>query len=70
MTKYNPFQQRVIDESIELGVKLDALSIFISKNPIFDTLPEDEQYRLKRQLDAMSEYDNILHLRIDAFTSP
>lgn len=70
MTKYTEFQQRVLDESVELGVKLNALSIFISENPIFDTLPEDEQYRLKRQLDAMSEYDNILHQRIDAFGSP
>jgi len=63
-----PHQQRVIDEQRELSIKVIALALFISK-PIFAEVEADEQSRLTRQLIAMSEYNQILRERINAFTS-
>jgi hypothetical protein len=62
-----PHQQRVIEEANELGVKIDALSKFIIENPIFPTLPADEQERLRAQFSAMDVYFEILLARIDNF---
>lgn len=60
-------QQRVVDEKSDLDVKIEALSKFINGSTIFDGLPEDEQGRLRNQLDAMTLYSNILGKRIAAF---
>jgi hypothetical protein len=62
-----PHQQRVIDEKTELDEKLSKLHDFIQDNPMFKTLPEDEQKRLGRQDFIMAEYSNILRERIEAF---
>ena len=61
------FQQRVIDEKNELSERTDRLDAFISSKT-FDTLPPDEQLRLRRQLSVMCAYREILRQRIEAFT--
>lgn len=61
-----PHQQRVVDEKAELDEKLEKLIAFFS-NPIWATLPSDEQARLSRQSEVMREYSNILGERIAAF---
>ena len=65
---YAPHQQRVVNEKTELDDKLGKLHDFIQENPIFKTLPEDEQKRLQRQDLVMAEYSQILSERIEAFT--
>ncbi len=66
---YAPHQQRVVDEKTELDERLGKLHDFIQENPIFKTLPEDEQKRLQRQDLVMAEYSQILSERIAAFTA-
>ena len=62
-----PHQQRVIDEYNELRDRLTKLDAFILDNPVFLTLPEAEQGRLKRQSHAMGLYADILSERITHF---
>lgn len=57
----NDFQQRVVDEKVELDKKAQALSDFIGENPIFETLDQAEQERL------MWQYSTILGERIANF---
>ena len=61
-----PHQQRVVDEKNELDEKLTKLEAFFS-NPLWATLPSDEQARLSRQSEVMREYSDILGERIAAF---
>lgn len=67
MTAHAPHQQRVVDEKTELGTKAQALSQFISSNPIFEKLDAAEQERLREQNDVMWRYFEILDARIAAF---
>ena len=62
-----PHQQRVVDEKNELHKKAVALSNFIGINPLFDSLDQAEQERLKVQNDIMWQYVEVLVSRIDAF---
>ena len=62
-----PHQERVIDERVDLNIKLDNLTAFIEGNPIFKSLPDDERRRLNRQFDLMAEYSSVLTQRINAF---
>lgn len=62
-----PHQQRVIDEKAARDGEISRLSVFIVANPVFATLPADEQARLRRQLDVMRELSVILGERIAAF---
>lgn len=62
-----PYQQRVVDEKTELDKKARALSDFIGHNPIFETLDQAEQERLREQNDVMWQYSEILGARIAAF---
>lgn len=61
-----PFQERVVAEKIELGLKATKLAMFINTGT-FNDLPEDEQDRLKRQLKIMDDYCQVLDERIAAF---
>jgi hypothetical protein len=63
-----PHEQRVLDEAIELEKKLDALTAFISTNPIFTKLPEEQQRLLKQQQLTMRGYLAILAVRMAGFT--
>jgi hypothetical protein len=67
--EFEPHQQRVVKEKEELDKKVNALSAFIGESPIFDTLDQDEQERLKEQNDVMWLYSEILGKRIAAFGS-
>ena len=62
-----PHQQRVLAEKLELDLRISALDPFIDRNPVFTTLPVDEQARLRRQLDVMHELSSILGERIASF---
>ena len=64
---YQPHEQRVVDEHGELMVRLHKLRTFIDGNPIFDTLPQQEQLRLQAQEAVMTAYATILTARIAAF---
>ncbi len=58
------YQQRVIDEKIELDAKLVKLQTFLAKDM---EIASDELERLKRQAEVMIEYSKILGERIEAF---
>ena len=64
-----PHQKRVIEEQVELETKYTNLKIFITNNPIFKSLNEEEQLRLSSQLKVMEEYNNILKERINNFNN-
>lgn len=59
-------QQRVVDEKTELDGKLTKLTAFYD-TPVFAGLDKEEQNRLTRQGQVMSEYSDILGQRIAAF---
>lgn len=61
-----PYQQRVLDEKVELDQKLADLLDF-SKTPEFDALDENEQRKLVRQSAVMCEYSRVLSDRIHSF---
>lgn len=60
-------QLRVVEEKADIDLRISRLDAFIERNPIFATVPADEQDRLKRQLDVMHELSSILRQRIAQF---
>ncbi len=61
-------QERVVVEKRDLDEKIAALNVFINiTNLIYEKLPQDEQNRLRSQLDVMQEYSAILKDRIANF---
>ncbi|WP_314972813.1 DUF2829 domain-containing protein [Comamonas testosteroni] len=60
-------QQRVLDEKQELDIRITRLDEFILRNALFRELENDEQARMRRQLDVMRELSVILGERISAF---
>jgi hypothetical protein len=64
-----PHQQRVVTERDELNTKLAALKGFIKGSQVFASLSAEEQDRLKRQADVMTDYSDILQERINAFAA-
>jgi len=63
-----PHQQRVVDESNDLKVKIDALALFLN-GAASAGLGTAERGRLKRQYTYMSEYWVVLQERISAFAN-
>ena len=61
-----PYQQRVVDERIELDTKRRLLDIFISTGA-FHNLESVEQDLLKQQSTRMTQYSDILARRIGLF---
>jgi hypothetical protein len=61
------FQQRVVDEEKELGVKIHALISFVKLSPEYSLLPNDEKMRLTMQRNIMSLYRLVLQDRIANF---
>lgn len=61
-------EQRVIVEAEELFEKIIKLGDFIEKNSLFETLPVDEQKRMKLQLVTMKCYYSVLVERINNFS--
>lgn len=62
-----PHQERVIAEKKELDERGNKLDQFILSEK-FGTLPAAEQERMKRQLEIMGKYSEVLGERIAAFT--
>ena len=62
-----PHQERVVTEKAELDEKRTRLISFIGTNATYRTLDQVDQFRLNRQLEAMTLYSNILGERIAAF---
>ena len=60
-----PHVERMLVEERELREKIQKLAEFITNNPIFGKLSEDEQADMKSQLAAMSIYADILSKRIE-----
>ena len=60
------FQTRVVEEKKELDDKVEKLAAFLQTD-MFGNLPDEEQARMTRQKEAMSEYSNVLGERIAAF---
>lgn len=61
------YQQRVVDEKIELDKKANALSQFIDTDPRFDDIDPIDQELLKEQCEIMWQYSEILGIRIFRF---
>jgi len=61
------FQERVIDEKIELDEKLVKLKVFLGGSTVVSSLPEEEQARLRIQVLVMTIYSDTLGARIKAF---
>ena len=62
-----PYQQRVIEEKIELDFRLQKLQDFIGTNNKFYSLSVADQQTMQEQANAMKLYANILHYRIGRF---
>lgn len=58
------FKDRLVEEHSSLYEKIEKLSIFIKENKIFNDLSDKQQKLLKRQLEVMLEYHQILIERI------
>lgn len=61
-----PHQQRVVDEKNELDERLGKLLAFF-QTPMFGTLSEAEQSRMRNQARFMDGYSAVLGERIAAF---
>lgn len=61
-----PSQQRVVEEHVALKEKVGKMQSFMLQQPAVE-LPVAECKRLGRQLDAMSDYLDVLEERIEAF---
>lgn len=61
-----PHQERVVTEKAELDAKRGNLAAFIGTET-HSSLSTAEQGRLRRQLDAMNAYAEVLGERIAAF---
>lgn len=58
------FKDRLVEEHSALHEKIEKLSVFIKENKIFNDLSDKQQKLLKRQLEVMLEYQQILIERI------
>ena len=61
-----PHQERVVIEKNQVSERLHALLVFF-EGPIFRTLPEAEQTRMRNQARFMDGYVACLEDRIRAF---
>lgn len=61
-----PHQQRVLDEKIELDVKLSKLLAFFGSET-YKAIPGQDQHLLQQQAVSMEHYSEILGMRIEGF---
>ncbi len=66
MSELQPYQQRVLEESVQLSERAVKLGTFIN-SPAFDQLDKYEQRRLLVQSVHMLHYLEVLRQRIEAF---
>lgn len=63
------YQKIVVVEKEELDTKITDLNTYIAKNQVFKNIKEEYMKELlKRQLEVMIEYSNILGVRIENFS--
>ncbi len=62
--EYLPYQQRVIDEKVELEAKITRLTDFLDRDSDIDQL---DRMLLWSQLSSMKTYNSILSMRIARF---
>ena len=60
------FQQRVVDEKVQLDDKISRLKPFLNSDKV-KILVADERIRMIKQLDLMEKYSAILGERISNF---
>jgi len=58
------WKQRLVEEHQQLYERLTKLSAFISGNPTFSALSADHKEILRRQRDAMLDYEDALSERL------
>ena len=61
-----PHQQRVLDEKVELGIKLEALLGFMQTG-LYSGLSDKEKELLYFQSQVMEDYYEVLEQRIELF---
>lgn len=61
-----PYQQRAVDEKVELDDKLAKLMVFVH-SPAFAVVDREERDRMIRQAGLMKGYSDVLGERIAAF---
>jgi hypothetical protein len=61
------FQERLVQESVDLKYKIDTLDAFMGGEVQFERLPDDEQVRLSSQRLFMDGYYSALLARINCF---
>jgi oligoribonuclease NrnB/cAMP/cGMP phosphodiesterase (DHH superfamily) len=62
-----PHQQRVVEETKELDIKIENLVKFLSRPDINEKVDDEEIQRLQYQLECMVNYASVLGHRIVAF---
>ena len=67
MEELKDFQKRVIAERDELQERMKKLLDFMGLNPVFDTLPKEEQKDMIMQAEFMAGYAVCLDNRINRF---
>jgi len=67
VSTFKPHQERVFVESMELSIKILALSKFITSSELFKNLSDADQGLLNLQLSFMKSYRDILKCRISLF---
>jgi hypothetical protein len=64
ISKYPEHVQRMIKEQIELSARTRALEKFITTNPLYQKLDDQEQLDMSRQCHAMQDYEDNLISRL------
>jgi hypothetical protein len=65
----NHYIDRMETEHKELCEKIVALKDFVSRNKIFETLDNQEKFRMIQQLGFMQSYAHILECRLHSAKS-
>lgn len=66
MSQYQPHEQRVVDEKVDLDTRAAKLATFLSTE-VFAGLPLEDRRLLALQHDVMSAYSEVLGARIARF---
>lgn len=66
MSQYQPHEQRVVDEKVDLDTRVAKLTAFLGTE-VFAGLPLEDRRLLALQHDVMSAYSEVLGARIARF---
>jgi hypothetical protein len=59
------YMQRVVKERDDLVEKIERLATFFASNPVYQGLPDEDQFLLATQYNVMKAYARILDRRIE-----